>query len=607
MAMDYTSDKFKSALAKKLQEGVDQGLYVKTPSGTLAAGPKYQTPKMDAMQGQIADVQAKSNALRPLYQDYDQGMGQKAQAYMQLASNPQVPPDVLAQAAQNMGIDPTQAQSLAAEYESVKQQRSDIRGMPTNGFAASQGGLQVDPNYQGALPPQNMGPQQNGGVPVGGGAASSINSENWGTIDGLDRSGPGLGQMGGQPNPSVYGAGALQQGSASGVVGDIYSGTPGGSDGTPGSVPQGVTTMGGGQQYGLSGAEGAVNTGLQAALQSVDTGISQGAGQLNQGMNSANSTLSDAQARAQRNIDRVMGRATNNLQQYQTGGGNAAQLQADLTGANGQAAQQAAMQTYQQSPGMQYALQQAEKAITRNAAATGGLGGGNMLQALQANAVGMAQQDYNNYFNQVGQTAGQGIQANQIGANLAGNQAQLGSSLDQNMSGQMAGNQMNTAGAIGGMYNQGGNNAANLFTNAAGSLGNMRYNTGVNIGNMTNNTANQMGQMTAQQGANMSNILGTGAQNTANLQNASGQFSAQQMQQLATVLANISQGQGTGQASINNALGQSNAAGIVDSAAGLRTGVNQLVSLAGAAAGMPTGGGNAPIVQGQPTYIAPGA
>ena len=66
-----------------------------------------------------------------------------------------------------------------------------------------------------------------------------------------------------------------------------------------------------------------------------------------------------------------------------------------------------------------------EKALLRNAAAIGGLGGGNVRTALQEQAVGLAAQDYNNQFNRLGAISSGGQAAtsnlNQFGANMANN------------------------------------------------------------------------------------------------------------------------------------------------------------------------------------------
>jgi len=105
-----------------------------------------------------------------------------------------------------------------------------------------------------------------------------------------------------------------------------------------------------------------------------------------------------------------------------------------LLGLSGQEAQQQAFQGLTESPGQQFIRQRQEKALLRNAAATGGLGGGNVLSALNQQQAGFAQQDIQNQFARLGQLSGQGqattSQIAQLGgqtaSNIAGLQGQAG-------------------------------------------------------------------------------------------------------------------------------------------------------------------------------------
>jgi len=67
---------------------------------------------------------------------------------------------------------------------------------------------------------------------------------------------------------------------------------------------------------------------------------------------------------------------------YREYGQEAAQRQAALTGALGPEAQQQAFAEYQASPALGFLQEQSERALMRNAAAMGGLGGGNVRQDL---------------------------------------------------------------------------------------------------------------------------------------------------------------------------------------------------------------------------------
>lgn len=119
-----------------------------------------------------------------------------------------------------------------------------------------------------------------------------------------------------------------------------------------------------------------------------------------------------------------------NLQPFQEAGVSALGQQQALLGLSGEDAQQAAFNQFKESPGQRFLRQRQEKALLANASAIGGLGGGNVRTALQEQAAGIAQQDFQNQFGRLGQLAGQGQQAvtniGQFGAQTAGNISNLG-------------------------------------------------------------------------------------------------------------------------------------------------------------------------------------
>ena len=75
------------------------------------------------------------------------------------------------------------------------------------------------------------------------------------------------------------------------------------------------------------------------------------------------------------------------------------------------------------SPGQRFIRDRQERALLRNASATGSLGGGNVLTALQQQAAGFAQQDIQNQFGRLGQLAGQGQAITTSQAQLGGQTA----------------------------------------------------------------------------------------------------------------------------------------------------------------------------------------
>jgi hypothetical protein len=139
-----------------------------------------------------------------------------------------------------------------------------------------------------------------------------------------------------------------------------------------------------------------------------------------------------AQKSGRSDISDYLQKAFNLNQPYMKAGGAAlSELQNSLgIGDQGAKGPQGLMQKFQQSPGYQYALKQAQNATTAHAAATGqNLSGAEQLQ-LQSNAQGEANQDWsnwlNNYQNRLSGIAGMGQSAS---AQTAGLEAQGGENL----------------------------------------------------------------------------------------------------------------------------------------------------------------------------------
>jgi hypothetical protein len=107
------------------------------------------------------------------------------------------------------------------------------------------------------------------------------------------------------------------------------------------------------------------------------------------------------------------------LASYSEAGELALQQQQALTGLLGTEAQQEAYDAFTESPGQQYLREQQEKALLRSASAVGGLGGGNVLTALQEQAYGIAAQDYESYYNQLAGLSGTGQVSTTTTAELA--------------------------------------------------------------------------------------------------------------------------------------------------------------------------------------------
>jgi hypothetical protein len=191
---------------------------------------------------------------------------------------------------------------------------------------------------------------------------------------------------------------------------------------------------------------------------------------------------------------------------YREVGQEAAQRQAALTGALGPEAQQQAFDEYQSSPALGYLQEQSERALMRNAAAMGGLGGGNVRQDLTKLTADLYGQDFQNQVSRLGDIATRGYGAAGTSAGLGQNMATgIG-----NLGATGAGYQMQTGRDISNAQSQTAVNMANLQT----GLGNTQAN---NLANLQNqqigayNLGNQYGTNAMNQGlATQSALAGIG-------------------------------------------------------------------------------------------------
>ena len=281
--------------------------------------------------------------------------------------------------------------------------------------------------------------------------------------------------------------------------------------------------------YGLTGA----NLALQNAM--IMNGGGGGGGGRSMGPDYS-------QINANRDMAMQQGRqGIRSVQGFVTPGIQAQGLQAALSGAMGNEAQAQAYANFQASPGQQWLQQQAERGLLRNSAAIGGLGGGNVRQALQAQAMGMAQQDFENQFNRMGAVADRGIQGSQLqNALYQGNQQAATSA-----GAQGAGVQSSAIGAAASRdAGASGLAAARIAANTAlaRDMGQYAYGAGESIGNQFNSTTSALAQLANSQGAGMSDMYGNYVGNIANLLTGAGTSQAQSYANLAALLANIGTG-----------------------------------------------------------------
>lgn len=114
-------------------------------------------------------------------------------------------------------------------------------------------------------------------------------------------------------------------------------------------------------------------------------------------------------------------------QPYQQAGNSGFQSYLDLLGQSGAGAQQQAIAGLESTPGYQAQLQAGQRAILQNAAATGGLRGGNVQQGLAEFGSGLFGQYYQNQLNRLNELG-------QTGFNTATNLANIRSGNAANIS-----------------------------------------------------------------------------------------------------------------------------------------------------------------------------
>jgi len=316
-------------------------------------------------------------------------------------------------------------------------------------------------------------------------------------------------------------------------------------------------------------------TGLIGSEQAIQQGLGSQLGLLAQGIGSAQGEIDISTGQARQDIGRGFGRAVGAIDPFIQGGADASQLQAAQSGALGAEAQQQAFQDFQASPGQQFLQQEAERALLRNAGATGGLGGGNVLRELQQQAIGLAQQDFQNQFGRLGQVAGTGQQA-------AGTQAGL---LAQR--GQALGNVAQQGGAnLSNLALQGGVLPAQAVGGAAGQLAQGRFGVGQQLAQAAQGISTGQANLQNQLGGGLANQFGQGSTNLANLTSGTGAQSAQLQQNLASILANIGTGTASNAAGFTNAAAQFDASGILGQNTAVQNTLSQLLQL------IPQGGGS---------------
>ena len=289
--------------------------------------------------------------------------------------------------------------------------------------------------------------------------------------------------------------------------------------------------------YGLTAAQSAMTSGQQQSEMAQLQGLAGGEQALTEGQRAALQNLSLTQQRTSGLYDKGIGY----YEPYTQAGIGAYNQQAALSGALGPEAQQSAYAAYQQSPGVAFAQQEAERAILRNASALGGLGGGNVRDELSRRAVGTYMQDFQNQFGRLGEVSAQGYNAASQAANMRGMQAgseqtlgMTAAQIPMNVGSAIAQGRFQTGQTIGGQRGQLGQ-----------VMGNQAYQAGSDIASAIANTTSSLSALTNAQGAGMSDIMSNTVNNVNNLYQAAAAGDSEAISQLQSMLANLSTGAGS--------------------------------------------------------------
>lgn len=340
----------------------------------------------------------------------------------------------------------------------------------------------------------------------------------------------------------------------------------------PGMLPgggQGLTTQQVGGSVGLGAQAQAQPAARQQAYQpqatptlgTQATGFTGAMSNLQQGYTTGQSALDAATAQARQDVSSGTGSALAMLAQskeealgqyepYTTAGTAAVQQEAALSGALGPEAQQAAIDAYIESPGQAYLRQQQEKALLRNQAAIGGLGGGNVRTALQEQAMNIASTQQQQYLENLRSLATRGQEAAGANTNVISQMGLAGASLTSEAGQTLAQ-----------LSQQYGISSADLARMSASEMATLAQNTGINLANIQQATGaaraglqtelgSGLAQAQAAKTADIANLIQTGATNQLNAE-----------QTISSQLANLATGAGTNIANLQAAQGSSLAAG----------------------------------------------
>lgn len=278
---------------------------------------------------------------------------------------------------------------------------------------------------------------------------------------------------------------------------------------------------------GLRGSEMALKGGAAGAIEMLDM--------LNR---AGRSDLAEQYAKGLEQAATQADVAAGYIQPFQQAGQAALQQQLALSGALGPEAFQ---QAYQESPQVQFLREQGERSVMRNAAAMGGLGGGNVQKELQRFGQGLASQGLQQQISNLSGLTGVGQQASGTLANIA-----------TGLGGQQLSTQVGLGSGLAGQSSMYGLPAAQTIGNLGINLAAGRTQAGRDLANQYGAAATALGNIYGAQGQNIASMLGGQRNMIIDQINAAATNEARAQQGYGADLANIQQGIGTAIAGVPN-------------------------------------------------------
>jgi hypothetical protein len=323
------------------------------------------------------------------------------------------------------------------------------------------------------------------------------------------------------------------------------------------------STQAGNIPTGLLGYERAINQGLGSAVGTLNAAQSSSRNDLMTAQQQIASlyglNISDLQSAGQTardDLTTAFGNATGYFAPYQAAGTRALTLQEALSGASGQAAFDSA---YQESPYIAFLREQGMRANLAGAAATGGLGGGNVQLELNRFGQGLASQGLQTQIGNLQNISGMGLNAAGSAANI---QAQYGTNLADvgmrtagsvaDQRGNLAGYTSQTGANLSNIGQQTGVNIANLQGAAGVAVANNRQRFGELMQSSLESNATQRAEYANQQGTNLAGIYQGQTNNLQNLNYNAANNYANNVTGLAGAQASALSGQPYTQAPVNN-------------------------------------------------------